>query len=163
MERIRNAPDGARELVSVLDKMQSSRAQLAGTFQTEWSHSVEPYRHSEIQENQPPLPNEKNISVEQGMITIDSDAPSGQPAQATKSKTRKDNCCMQWLMDLASSDRQRARLKALEYHDIKQQKPELASEMCYIRNDRGEEIPFIQLPCQYPRLSVSNRYSVGLV
>ena len=147
VERIRHAPDGAREFVSVLDKMQPSRAQLAGTFQTECLHSVERSRHSEIPESQAPLPN----SVEQGMMTIDSDAPLGQPAQAPKSKTRKDNCCMQWLMDLASSDRQQARLKALEY--IKQQKPELASEMCYIRDDRGEEIPFIQLPCQYPRLS----------
>ena len=56
------------------------------------------------------------------------------------------SCRIQWLINLALKDRHDARGKALEYT------PELASKICFVKDDEGEMVPCKQLPCRHPRL-----------
>ena len=151
VERIRPATDCAREFVSVLvdtvedDKMQPPAAQLAGTFQEAGGRS--PFVEQ----------------VQQDMIPFNSEAPSaavasGQPVHASEpkmslySEQQRIRSEVEWLKQLASSDPQKARLEAFAY--IKKLSPDLALKMCFVTNeDSGEQIPFIQLPCNTPRIS----------
>jgi hypothetical protein len=135
-ERIRPAPaDHGRESVFVLsDSLQVEGAQTVSVANSDANRSVSESSGHDCHDGPP--------SNYLSAVAIPKDVTSRDRAREYR---------LDWLFDASDKDPVAARIKAVDY--IRENNPELADKLVYVKDDAGRDVPFLQLPCRAPRKS----------